>query len=93
VQSRIAILNIGYADGLWRRIGPRLDAIADGRRLPLVGRVSMDLVAVDVTAGTVAEGDWLTLDFDLPKIAIVSGVSQYELLVTLGQRLDRRWAG
>jgi alanine racemase len=92
VRSRIAILNIGYADGLWRRIGPRLNVIQDGMRMPLVGRISMDLVAVDMTAGSVAEGDWLTLDLNLPNVSYRSGLSQYELLVGLGQRFERRWA-
>jgi len=57
--------------------------------LPLLGRVSMDLIAIDVTGHDVGEGDWLTIDFDLPRAAAESGMSQYELLTGLGRRFDR----
>ena len=53
----------------------------------------MDLLAVDVGARPdVAEGDWLTIDYDLPQAAQASGLSQYELLTGLGKRFDRIWA-
>ena len=57
----------------------------------MLGRVSMDLVAVDCGAADVAEGDWLTLDFALPAASGLSGMSQYELLTGLGSRFDRIW--
>ena len=47
--SRIATLPIGYADGWTRRYWPGASALVRGRRFPLVGRVSMDSVCVDVT--------------------------------------------
>ena len=53
----------------------------------------MDLVALDVSAAPdLAEGDWVTLDYDLPAAAEMSGLSQYELLTGLSQRLERVWA-
>ena len=59
---------------------------------PVVGRVSMDLTAIRVDdAPHVAEGDWVELDFDLPSASAQSGLSQYELLTTLGARYQRRW--
>jgi alanine racemase len=89
----IAILNIGYADGYLRGFSGRGAALVDGIRLPVLGRVSMDLLAVDVGARPdVAEGDWLTIDYDLPQAAQASGLSQYELLTGLGKRFDRIWA-
>ena len=88
---RIAILNIGYADGYYRGFGGGGVARSGPVAHPLVGRVSMDLVAAHVGAGDVREGDWLTLDFDLPAAAAVSGLSQYELLTGLGGRYGRRW--
>ncbi|MET0270938.1 MAG: alanine racemase, partial [Sphingomonas sp.] len=89
---RIAILNLGYADGYLRAFGGVGVARAGGIACPLAGRVSMDLIAVDVTAaGAVAEGDWLALDFDLADAARVTGLSQYELLTGLGHRYLRRW--
>jgi alanine racemase len=66
--------------------------LLDGLRMPVVGRVSMDLVAIDAGARPdVAEGDWLTIDYDLPEAARVSGLSQYELLTGLGDRFARVW--
>ena len=46
----MAILNIGYADGYWRGFSDARRGAADGERLPVIGRVSMDLTAIDVTA-------------------------------------------
>ena len=64
----------------------------EGASLPLIGRVSMDLVALDVSAAPeLAEGEWVTLDYDLPQAAEASGLSQYELLTTLGARHERIW--
>jgi alanine racemase len=58
----------------------------------LIGRVSMDLVAVNVTAAPgIAEGDWVSIDYALPDAAAASGLSQYELLTGLGARYDREW--
>ena len=90
-DSRIAILNLGYADGYMRPFGPGAFASAGGRDLPLVGRISMDLIAIEVTGADVAEGDWLRLDFDLPRVSARSGLSQYELLTGLNLRFERRW--
>lgn len=87
----VAIVNIGYADGYVRGFSGR--GTAGGGRLPLLGRVSMDLVALDVSATPdIAEGDWLSIDFHLPDAARQSGLSQYELLTLLGHRFDRIWA-
>ncbi|MFZ2997059.1 alanine racemase [Sphingobium sp.] len=92
MDMEIAILNMGYADGYLRGFSGRGAAWADDVRLPVVGRVSMDLIAVDVGARPdVAEGDWLTIDYALPDAARVSGLSQYELLTGLGARFDRVW--
>ncbi|MGH6651114.1 MAG: alanine racemase [Sphingopyxis sp.] len=91
-DSRIAIANLGYADGYLRGHAGSGGATWNGRALPLVGRVSMDLTAFDASeAGAVGEGDWLTLDYDLPATAAASGLSQYELLTGLGNRFERRW--
>jgi alanine racemase len=52
----------------------------------------MDLVAVNVDAAPgLSEGDWVEIDYDLPSASGQSGLSQYELLTTLGSRFDRRW--
>ena len=90
-DSRIAVLNIGYADGYARAFSNIGRVRAGDAWLPVVGRVSMDLIAVDATGADVAEGDWLALDPDLAEAARRSGASQYELLTGLGRRYQRRW--
>jgi alanine racemase len=88
----LAILNIGYADGYLRGFSGRGRARVGDGVVPVVGRVSMDLTAVAVDrAPELREGDWLELDFDLPSASAQSGLSQYELLTTLGGRYERRW--
>jgi alanine racemase len=90
-DSRIAILNIGYADGLPRALGPHLHLLHGPRRLPVAGLISMDMIAADVTGTDIAEQDWLPLDWDLPTLAAANGASQYELLVRLSRRFERIW--
>ncbi|GAA3252558.1 alanine racemase [Sphingomonas yabuuchiae] len=89
-DTEVAILNLGYADGYRRALSDLGAAVVDGERLPVLGRVSMDLLAVDVTARPdLGEGDWLAMDYDLAAASAASGVSQYELLTGLGQRFSR----
>ena len=91
-DSRIAVANLGYADGYLRCHAGSGGATWNDRALPLAGRVSMDLTAFDASdAGAIGEGDWLTLDYDLPTTAAASGLSQYELLTGLGNRFGRLW--
>jgi len=87
---RAATVSLGYADGFLRcwaghgalRFGEAL--------LPLLGRVSMDMVVVDSsTAPDLREGDWLDVPYHLPQAAERCGLSQYELLTTLGRRFQR----
>lgn len=88
----VAIINIGYADGYFRGFSGKGVARAGDVALPVLGRVSMDLVAIDVSHEPgVAEGDWVSIDFDLPDAATTSGMSQYELLTGLGYRAERLW--
>jgi alanine racemase len=89
----VAVLNIGYADGYLRGFSDTGAARVDGIVLPVLGRVSMDLIAVDVTARPdVGEGDWIDIAYDLRTTSVASGLSQYELLTGLGARYDRIWA-
>lgn len=91
-DRELAILNLGYADGYLRGFSGKGLALFEDLRLPLVGRVSMDLIAIDVTAAPhLREGDWLEIAFDLPIAAARSGLSQYELLTGLGRRYERIW--
>ena len=88
--TEVAILNIGYADGYLRAFSGK-GSCGDGR-LPAIGRVSMDLLAICVDAAPqLREGDWVQVDYDLPTASAQSGLSQYELLTGLGARFDRIW--
>ena len=87
---RAATVSLGYADGFlrcWTGRGVLRSGEVD---LPLLGRVSMDMVVVDVTSAPhVREGDWLDVPYDLPRAAERCGLSQYELLTLLGSRFVR----
>jgi alanine racemase len=92
-DTEVAILNLGYADGYLRCFSGKGRAHAGGAALPLLGRVSMDLVAIGVDAAPdLAEGDWVSIDYALPETSALSGLSQYELITGLGKRFDRVWA-
>lgn len=91
-DTEAAILNIGYADGYLRGFSSTGSAFAGEYSLPVLGRVSMDLIAVGCdTVPSLSEGDWVEIDYDLPSASKQSGLSQYELLTTLGSRFERRW--
>jgi alanine racemase len=88
----IATAAMGYADGYLRSFAGHGTVYADGVALPVVGRVSMDLITIDASAfPALTEGDWVTLPYDLPKLSAQSGLSQYELLTGLGSRSERIW--
>lgn len=85
---RIGIVSLGYADGYLRSWGDNGVLYRDTTPLPLLGKISMDMIAVDLAkASDLREGDWLSVPYDLPDAAQQSSLSQYELLTVLGQRL------
>ena len=91
-DTEAAILNLGYADGYLRGFSSHGSAFAGEFSLPVLGRVSMDLIAVGVDAVPgLREGEWVEVDYDLPSASKQSGLSQYELLTTLGSRFERVW--
>jgi alanine racemase len=93
VDTPVAIVNLGYADGYFRGFSGVGMAYAGDAVLPVVGRVSMDLVALDASAAPdLGEGDWVRFDFALPQASAASGMSQYELLTSFGRRYTRLWA-
>lgn len=89
-DTRVAVVNLGYADGFACALGAGGTVIVDGVRCPVVGRVSMDLIVVDITAADVGEGDWVRVDFDLARATVATGRSEYELLTGLGHRYASR---
>ncbi|MEP7350362.1 MAG: alanine racemase [Sphingorhabdus sp.] len=89
---RVATVAIGYADGYLRSFSGKGMAVFDGIKMPLIGRVSMDLVTVDVSdASEVQEGARVDISYDLVEAAEQSGLSQYELLTGLSDRFERHW--
>ncbi len=86
---RAGVISLGYADGFLRAWGGAA-LEHDGRRLPILGKVSMDMVVIDLNAAPeLAEGDWISVPYHLPDAAQQTGLSQYELLTVLGRRFDR----
>ena len=87
-----ATLALGYADGFKRAMSAIGGFLHDGHRLPVLGRVSMDLTCIDITAAPgLREGDWVAADFDLPRAEAATGISQYEWLTQIGRRFERVW--
>lgn len=87
---RVGVISLGYADGFLRCWSGR-GALRHGDAvLPLLGKVSMDMVVVDLaTAPDLREGDWVEVPYDLPSASAITGLSQYELLTSLGRRFPR----
>ncbi|MGB3737772.1 MAG: alanine racemase [Pontixanthobacter sp.] len=91
-RTPVAIIAVGYADGYKRAFSNAGQFFHRGRGLPVIGRVSMDLVAIDISAAPeLREGDWVGLPLNLPVLTEQSGLSPYELLTGLGSRFDRIW--
>jgi len=91
----IATAALGYADGLMRAIGNRGAGAIHGQRAPIAGRVSMDLITLDVTdlknvkIGDDVEfvGDTITVD----EVAAAANTAPYEILTSLSHRAPRRY--
>ena len=102
--SRIAVIAAGYADGFLRSASaakgkPVTEVVIAGRRCPLAGRVSMDLIAADVTElaeGAARRGDFATLIGDglgVDDLAAGMDTIPYEVLTSLGRRYHRVYRG
>ena len=94
--TRVATLPLGYADGVPVAASNRGQVLIAGRRHPMVGRVSMDFVGVDVGEAPVAVGDEaVVFGVGLPveEAAAAAGTIPYELLVRVGSRVPRVYVG
>ena len=97
-RARVATVAIGYADGVHRARANRGDVLVRGRRAPLIGMVSMDAITLDVSdIPEVRVGDAATLigrDGDhvlsAEEVATWSGTISYEILTSIGPRVERR---
>jgi alanine racemase len=99
-KTRVATVAIGYADGVHRARSNRGHALVRGRRAPLIGVVSMDALTLDVSdIPGVEVGDVATLigadgaeRITAGQVAQWSGTISYEVLTSLGPRVERRYS-
>ncbi len=97
--ERWATVAIGYGDGLPRALSNRGSALVHGRRVPVIGRISMDMTVVDITdVPEVAPGDVVTFvgsdggkRISLEEVADLAGTIHYEILTGFTPRLPRVW--
>lgn len=93
--STLATVALGYADGLMRAIGNKGSGAIGGVRVPVAGRVSMDLITLDVTdIPSAAPGDEIEFVGDtisLEEAAHAAGTANYEILTSLGTRFPRHY--
>lgn len=95
--ARLATVGAGYADGYLRSLSNRGSAVAGGRRVPVVGRVSMDLISLDVSdvpAHELKPGDFVDLigpGNPVDDLADQASTIGYEILTSLGRRYARRY--
>jgi alanine racemase len=101
-ESRIATLPVGYADGYRRALSSRGKVLVQGRRVPVVGRVCMDMTMVDVTdlPDAVAVGDEAVLlgrqgdaEITATEIADTCATIAYDILCGVSERVPRRYVG
>ena len=97
-DSRIGVLQLGYADGYPWQLANRGEALAGGRRVPVVGAVSMDLVTIDLTDAAAEAGDEVVLlgasggeAITAWELAERAGTIPYEIFTRFGLRLARRY--
>lgn len=89
-DSRIATVKIGYADGYDRRLGNGVGyMVINGKSVPTVGNICMDMCMLDVTDIDVAEGDEVLVFPDMSEIARSIGTIPYELLTGISSRVKR----
>lgn len=95
---RIATVPVGYADGYRRNLSNRGSALLAGQRIPVAGRVTMDMTMFDVTDTDAALGDLVTLlgrdggdVITVSEMAAAAELSAYEILTGLKLRLPRRY--
>ena len=95
--AKLATVSMGYADGLLRSAAIAGHGLLDGQRVPVIGRISMDLTTFDVSAvaeSSARAGNFIELigtTHTVDDLARESGTVGYEVLTALGQRFHRRY--
>jgi len=92
-DARIAVIPVGYADGLDRRLSNgNGKLLINGRFAPIVGNICMDMCMVDITNIKAEEGDPVTVfgeEYSVSRIAEDCGTIPYEILTGIGRRVKR----
>ena len=96
-DTRIATVPVGYADGYWRSLSGKFYVLIRGRRAPIIGRICMDQLMVDVThIPGVTEGDRVTLvgrdgdaEITIEQIAAKADSFNYEFVCGISRRVPR----
>jgi alanine racemase len=99
-----AVIPAGYADGIDLRVSGRCQVLIRGRRVPIVGAVSMDMMMVDVTGlDDVSPGDEVVIigrqgeeswqQIDAREMAAAIGTIPYEVVCRIGSRIERQYSG
>src|SRR5690606_25357978 len=95
----VGLLPIGYGDGLARSLGNRARVLIRGKRVPIIGRVCMDQVMIDLTGVDGVEvGEEVVLygaqgseRIGIEEAASIAGTITYEITCQVGKRVPRRW--
>ena len=93
-DAEVAVVGVGYADGVQRVLSNRGAAAFDGKRLPIVGTISMDLTHLDATGTGLKRGDWVEFcgpNLSVDEMARGAGTIAYEILTGIGSRVERRY--
>ncbi len=98
-DGRVGILPLGYGDGLPRSLGNRARVLIRGKRVPIIGRVCMDQVMIDLTdVKEAVVGDEVVLygaqgseRIGIEEAARIAGTITYEITCQVGKRVPRRW--
>jgi len=92
-ERMIAILPVGYADGLNRKLGNRIGSLfIKGKKVPLIGNICMDMCMADITGTDAAEGDEAEvfgLNISINELAGQCGTIPYEILTSIPGRVKR----
>lgn len=90
-DTRVATIAAGYADGLIRAMGANATLTHEGVKVPVIGRVSMDLITVDISAlpTTPEHLQLIGAHQAVDTVAAFAGTIGYEILTSLGARYDR----
>ncbi len=93
-DAEVAVVGVGYADGVKRLLSNRGAAAFDGKRLPIIGTISMDLTHLDATGTGLKRGDWVEFcgpNMSVDEMARGAGTIAYEILTGIGPRVERRY--